>query len=339
MNKSFLKKEVIFDQLKLLFHLYSDAFKLFNRKKTTLLAASASFYVILTIVPFFLLLIRIAGSLIGSLAQVNKLIFKLGDEVFPNMGPEILLKAQEIIQGTLLANRQLTFINFVILIISSLSFFNAIWTGIFLISDDKTFLKWWKHLKGLGVIALTVVMLMIAFSFHPLLLIFIKSLQYNIMVDVLYEEVGASQFLIDYLRSIDLEKSVLFKENIFHFFIFLTYFTFIYRWFFNWKIGLKDSILSSVTFVALLLMGKNLFWVYFFYVRETMVSSYGDYYSFILAIIWIYLVMCFFFFGISLCVVLRDRKRKAKSLQEEKDEKALESQADWDFPDKNFDEN
>ena len=32
MNKGFLKKEVILEQLKLLFHLYSDAFKLFNRK-------------------------------------------------------------------------------------------------------------------------------------------------------------------------------------------------------------------------------------------------------------------------------------------------------------------
>ena len=301
--------------------LYVKAFHLFNRKKATLLAASASFYVILTIVPFFLLLIRIAGSLIGDLKEINSLIFKLGNELFPNIGPEILLKAQEIIQGTFLANRQLTYINFIILTISSLSFFNTIWTGIFMISDDKSFLKWWKHLKGLGVIGITVVVLIIAFAFQPLLMLIIKSLQYNVVVDILYQEVESLKGIIEYARSIDLQKSAIFKENIFHFFIFLTYFTFIYRWFFNWKISLKEALLGSVTFVGLLLIGKNLFWIYIFYVRDTMMSSYGDYYTFIVAIIWIYLVMSFFFFGISLCVVLRDQKTKT-----------IPSQADWDFP-------
>ncbi|MBC96801.1 MAG: hypothetical protein CME63_03570 [Halobacteriovoraceae bacterium] len=332
-----MNKEAIISGFSSYLSLYRKAFDLFNRKKTTLLAASASFYVILTIVPFFLLLIRIVGSLIGDLKQVNQLIFKLGNEVFPNLGPEILLKAQEIIQATLLANSNLTFINFIILTISALSFFNTIWSGIFLISDDKSFLKWWKHLKGLGVIALTVVMLVVAFAFHPMLLLLIKSLKYNLVVDIIYEQVGVARSLIDYLRSINVEKSALFKENLFHFLIFLSYFTFIYRWFFNWKISLKDSLMSSATFVGLLLIGKNLFWVYFFYVRETLMSSYGDYYTFIVAIIWIYLVMCFFFFGVSLSVVLRDRRVNKK--RRRKEALSQQSQADWDFPNENFHEN
>ncbi len=308
-------------------HLYGEAFRLFNRKKTTLLAASASFYVILTIIPFFLLLIRIVGSLIGDLREVNSLIFKLGNEVFPNLGPQVLLKAQEIIQGTFLADRQLTFINFFILIISSLSFFNTIWTGIFMISDDRSFLKWWKHLKGLGVIGLTVIMLIVAFAFHPLLMMVVKALQYNVVVDILYQEVESLKGIIEFARSVDINKSGIFKENIFHLVIFITYFTFIYRWFFNWKLSFKASLLSSSTFVGLLLIGKNLFWIYIFYVRDTMMSSYGDYYTFIVAIIWIYLVMCFFFYGISLCVVLRDQKTKT-----------ISRQGPWDFPNQKDDE-
>ncbi len=266
--------------------------------------------------------------MIGDLNQINELIFKLGNEVFPNIGPEVLMKARSVIQGTFLANKEFTIINFIILTISSLSFFNTIWSGIFLISDDHTFLKWWKHLKGLGVIALTVVVLVIAFAFHPVMLLMIKSLKYNLVVDVLYNEVDTLKGLIDYLRAIDLSKSVLFRENLFHFFIFITYFTFIYRWFFNWKISLRDSLISSTTFVGLLLLGKNLFWIYFFYVRETLMSSYGDYYTFIVAIIWIYLVMCFFFFGVSLSVVLRDRIQG----------KIARDQGDWDFPDEKVDE-
>ncbi len=245
--------------------------------------------------------------MIGDLNEINEIIFKLGDGVFPNLGPEVLIKARDIVKSTFMAKKEFTVINFTILTISSLSFFNTIWSGIYLISDDRSFLKWWKHLKGLAVIALTVVVLVIAFAFHPVLLLLIKSLKYNMAVDIIYTEVDALRSFIDYLRSIDIEKSILFRENLFHFFIFITYFTFIYRWFFNWKISLRDSLLSSTTFVALLLLGKNLFWIYFFYVRETLMSSYGDYYTFIVAIIWIYLVMCLFFFGVALCVVLRDR--------------------------------
>lgn len=275
----------------------------------------------MTIIPFFLLLIRTAGTLIGDINQINDVIFKLGNEVFPNLGPEGLLKAQAIVKSIFLANKQFTLINFIILIISSLSFFNTIWSGIFLITDDRSFLKWWKHLKGLGVIALTVVVLVITFSFHPVTLLLINSLKYNVVVDIIYRDVDSLRGVIDYLRAMDIQKSILFRENLFHFFIFITYFTFIYRWFFNWKISLKSALLSSTTFVGLLLIGKSLFWVYFFYVRETLISSYGDYYTFIMAIVWIYLVMCFFFYGVGLCVVLRDRTQR----------KMLDGQEDGDF--------
>lgn len=266
--------------------------------------------------------------MIGDLNEVNELIFKLGNEVFPNLGPEVLTKARTVVKSTFLAKKEFTLINFTILTISSLSFFNTIWSGIFLISDDYSFLKWWKHLKGLAVIAITVIVLVVTFSFHPIMLLLIKFLKYNIAIDVIYREIDGLKSLIDYIRAIDIEKSILFRENLFHFFIFITYFTFIYRWFFNWKISLRDSLISSTTFVGLLLIGKNLFWVYFFYVRETLMSSYGDYYTFIVAIIWIYLVMCFFFFGVGLCVVLRDRARGKLAL----------GQGDWDFPDEKVSE-
>jgi membrane protein len=317
-------------------NLFCEAYKLFSRKKATLLAASASFYIILTLIPFFLLLIRIVGAIIGDQNEVNKLIFKLGSEVFPNLGPQLLEQFEKMIQGIFLDNQQFTFINLIILVISSLSFFNTIWSGIFLISDDHSFLRWWKHLKAIGVIALTVLVLTITLGFHPILLLGLKTLQYNVVIDILNQEVPALRSIIVFLREIDLEKLALFKENIFHFFIFLIYFTFIYRWFFNWKISLKQALTSSTTFVGLLLLGKNLFWIYFFYVRDTMISSYGDYYTFIVAIIWIYLVMCFFFFGVSLSVVFRDQNTRAfKSVFLSN----RENQVDWDFPAEKDDDN
>lgn len=272
-----------------------------------MLAASTSFYIILTAVPLFLLLIRLLGFFLGDMGEIHDFIFKMGDEVFPDVAPEILLKIKDIVKGPLFGEAQFTVINFIILIISSLSFFNAIWTGIYIVSEDQSFLKWWKHLKGLAIIAFTVVVVLGLFAFNPVLLFLVKTLKYNIFIDLLYESFDSARPLIHYLRSVDISQSKIFKENIFHFVIFLGYFTIVYRWLFNWSLSLKKALVASVHFVGLLLLGKNLFWIYFFYMRNTLMSSYGDYYTFIAGIIWIYLVMAFFFFGVSCAVILREK--------------------------------
>lgn len=52
--------------------------------------------------------------------------------------------------------------------------------------------------------------------------------------------------------------------------------------------------------------------------RSTLVSNYGDYYTFILGCTWVFLVMCLFFFGACLCFVFqKDPLQIASPIEEE----------------------
>ena len=300
-------KEVLKDRGRQLCVFYKEVFILFEEKKCLMLAASSSFYIILTAVPLFLLLIRLVGFILGDINEVHEFIFKLGNEVFPDVAPEALLKIKDLVKGPLFGKSQFTIINSIILTISSLSFFNTIWTSIYLVTDDKSFLKWWKHLKGLAIIAFTVAVVVGLLAFHPVLLFLIKFLKYNTVVDLIYESFESARSLVDYLRSVDISQSTLFKENFLHFGVFLCYFAVVYRWLFNWSVSWKKALLASLNFVGLLLLGKNAFLLYVLYMRNTLMSSYGDFYTFIAGIVWIYLLMAFFFFGV--CHVVISRKK------------------------------
>lgn len=283
---------------------YKESLLLFNRRRGTMLAASSTFYILLTIVPFFLLMFRVIGLFLGETSAIHNHLFTIGTQIFPDVAPEIILKVKNLISAPLYGGAKFTLINFVILTISSLSFFNAIWSGLFLISGDRTYLKANKHFKGIVIITVTILLVLLLFSIQPVLFFLTKFLQTNIIFNYINAHIEVLPKLISNLTKMNLSESFLFQSNILLFVFLLFYFTFIYRWLLDWKIRMREALLCSGTFVFLLILGKNLFWIYFFYIRETLITNYGDYYTFIIGLIWIYLLMCFFFFGASLSVVL-----------------------------------
>ncbi|MCP4911854.1 MAG: hypothetical protein GY909_01950 [Oligoflexia bacterium] len=304
-----IDKKQIKDLSKKISKAYWDALKLFNDRRGTSLAASSSFYIIITLVPFFLLLIRLVGLFLGDVEKVHQYIFEFGDDLFPDIGPEILLKIKSILAGPLFGKAQFTVLNFLLLLVSSLSFFNAIWSGLFLISGDRSLLSPKKHLKGIVIIGVTISILVLALSIQPIFIFIWKIIQNNFIVDFLFR-FESLHGLIQYFQTIDVSNSFSWASNYFFFLVFLFYFTFVYRWFFNWKIRLREAFLGAGTFVFLLLIGKNLFWIYFLYVREGLIQNYGDYYTFIIAILWIFLVMCFFFYSACLCFIFQKNPLK-----------------------------
>tara|TARA_R110002072_G_scaffold1989_1_gene16233 strand:- start:6195 stop:7133 length:939 start_codon:yes stop_codon:yes gene_type:complete len=306
-----MTKAQVKDLSKKLLRSYWEALTLFNQRRGTTLAASSSFYIIITLVPFFLLLIRLVGFFLGSVEEVHNYLFTFGEEVFPDIGPEIIIKVKNLLAGPLFGKAQFTVINFFILLVSSLSFFNAIWSGLFLISGDKSLLSPKKHFKGIVVIGFTILILVVALSIQPLFIFVWTVLQNNFVVDYL-SQFDSMLGLISYFKSIDIKNSFNWASNYFFFISFLLYFTFVFRWFFNWSIRLRESLIGAGTFVFLLLAGKNLFWIYFLYVREGLIQNYGDYYTFIIGILWIYVVMCFFFFSACLCFVFKKKPIFAK---------------------------
>lgn len=305
---------------------YKRATMLFWRKSANQLAASSSFYVILTVIPFILLVTRLVGFFIGDIDQVQQLIFGMSKEAFPEVAPEVLLKIKSIVKGPLFGGASFTFINFLILTLSSLSFFNSIWSGLTTLSEDKSHTLLVSHLLGLAVIAFTVLLVIFVFSLQPLILFGAKIFKYNVLVDAIYSNFDWSHGLIEYLRSVD--ETIFFpvKNNIFQFFLFFFYFSALYSWLFRWQIKKREAFLASATFVFLMILGKSLFWVYFFTLRGRLIESYGDYYTIVVGALWVYLIMCFFYFGICLCVeLLKKPDKRTQETPEQLESIGLES--------------
>jgi len=275
---------------------FKEAVILFNKKKGSSLAASSSFYVIMSIVPLTLLFIRMVGIALGDLGKSEKEIFVLAGGLFPNAAPEMLLQFKSLLAGPLFGGGAFTLINTIILLITGFGLFNSIWNGLYLMTDDKTHTSKWKYLQGMGIIAISISSLIFLLALPPILMGALSFFKKSGAIEYM-QTIQALSGFVDWLNSINLKSFKFLKSNVFIGLLILGYFTFLYRWFFRFKITWRESFFSSFTFVFFLLLAKNLFWVYLKNARGTLVANYGDYYTFILACTWIFLVMCLFFFG------------------------------------------
>lgn len=295
--------------LKLKLHNYYKAGVLFHQKKGTILASSASFYALISVVPFALLMVRGIGYFLGNLDKTQKYLFILGGQFFPEIAPQLLIKLQALIKGPLFAGSKFTLLNFVFLAISALSFLNSIWMGIYFITDDKSILSPWRILKGFVIIMMTLLMLGLVFILPPVIIFLIKFIQSNLLTQFIYDNFDFLRPALSYLMEINLKKSYWLNSNILHVIVLMTYFTVLYRWLFSWKINFKEAFMAAFAFSFSVFLGKSLFWIYIYYVRTSLMRNYGDLYTSVIGIIWLFLLMCFFFYGACVCSVMKENRR------------------------------
>ncbi|MBY0414452.1 MAG: YihY/virulence factor BrkB family protein [Bdellovibrionales bacterium] len=291
-------------------NLYKGAL-LFHEKKGTTLASSSTFYALITIVPFLLLIVRGIGYFLGNVNQTQKYLFILAGKFFPEVAPQLLLTLQEMIKGPLFAGTQFTTINFLVLAVSAITFLNSIWMGIYFITEDKSILSIWRILKGFVIIGITLTMVMMLFMLPPLIIYFIKMIQTNAVTQFFYENFDFLRPLITFIKKINLRKSYWLKSNLLHVSLLIVYFTVLYRWLFSWKIQLKEAFVAALAFSTSVFVGKSLFWIYIYYVRSGLMRNYGDLYTSVVGVIWLFYLMCFFFYGACVCHVYRQRREQA----------------------------
>jgi len=279
----------------------------FFYKKGLTLASSSTFFALLTVVPFLLLMVRIAGLMIGNVARAEKYIFLLGAKLFPQAAPGLLINLQELIKGPLFADTSATFLNMIFLLASTFTFINSIWTGIYFITDDHSVLSVWRYLKGLALIAMTLLMISLIFILPPVIIFVIKFLQKNALTQFIWDNFDSFRPMLKWLMDVNLKKSYWLKSNSLHFVLVTLYISTLYRWLFSWKLSFKHSLLASLAFGLSLFVGKYLFYIYIYYVRSGMIRNYGELYTSVVGVIWLFYLMCFFFFGASVCYIYQKR--------------------------------
>lgn len=291
-------------------NLYKGAL-LFHDKKGTTLASSSTFYALITIVPFLLLTVRGIGYFLGNINRTQKYLFVLGGRFFPEVAPQFLVTLQNMIKGPLFAGTQFTVLNFFVLMVSTITFLNSIWMGIYFITEDKSILSIWRILKGFVIIGITLLMVMLLFLLPPVIIFVVKFIQTNVITQFFYENFDFLRPVLTFIKKINLRRSYWLNSSFLHITIMIAYFTVLYRWLFSWKIQLKEAFIAALAFSTSLFIGKSLFWVYMYYVRGSLMRNYGDLYTTVVGVIWLFYLMCFFFYGACVCHVYRERREQA----------------------------
>lgn len=280
-----------------------EGFRIFRLRKVNLWAAASSFYIVLGFIPFLLLVIRALGFALGDISDTEKKLFEVFRGLYPEINAQFLIKIQKIVKGTLYATPKVTFLNLAFLVIASLSFTSSIWNGLAFLTQDRT-KSLWVRFKGLLIIMGTLIFLIFILIIPPFLKFVLSIAKDSFIVSLIKENFPDLINFFNYAAGFAVGLKFLFQNSLVLFLLSILYFTFLYGYFFHWKLKPKEALFAAFIFVSALTLGKYGFYIYFKIFRKNLESNYGDYYSIFVSLLWIIFVMVFFFYGACICYIL-----------------------------------
>ena len=236
-----------------------------------------------------LLLVSATGYFMGDLEEAKKLVLSNFHSSFPKLAPWIFKSIEKIVTAQLKGFSQ-NILNIVFLAWSSAGFYNSVLVGIrsiihqeikggFIFDDIRSLL---------GCTMMT--------AFIVCLLGFSEgSFIYNAVIAQNKEMHSTIKFLFDY--------------NVFQLAISLLFFTFCYK--FMESIPIKDSFWGALTFVSCFIVAKSFYGVYIGTIGKSLQESFGNFYTLVIGLIWIYVLMGSFFLGA--CVAYTNQSRSLPS--------------------------
>lgn len=281
----------------------------FSKQRGTTLAAASSFYFLLTIVPSILVFVRALGYIFGDLSGALEQVFLMTDSFFPKMAEGFLIAIRDLVTTALFGPAELTVINLLFLLVGALSFVNSLWSGVYLLTQDRSFLSWRNYVTSLFVLGFSSLFVFVIFLLPTLFISFVNFVQTNTFVAAILDILPVPrEFFLD-LAIFDLDKGFLLKSDFLALLLFVFYFSLIFRWMFRSRLDWKDSFFSGFCFSFGLFVMKRLFWLYLETSKQSLMSNYGKAYTLVLGALWIYFIMCLFFLVVSFATELLERRR------------------------------
>lgn len=235
-----------------------DGTRHFHHNHGNLIAASSTFYAILSSLPMILAVVTTIGIVTGDFSRAQNEVFEYVRVFFPNLAPWFFATIKNIVTGQIDNRSYMNILNWVLLTWAAVGFINSIFNGIHVLSSLK---------------------------FHKRLFIPIKSFLV-LLITIL------STFLMIFLDS-----------NIIHWMVVLLYFTFLFYFLMGKTINLRDAFLGAFTFLVLFFISKLLFGFYLKNIRLTLIRNFGDFYTLVVAVLWMYYIMNSFFLSASISLV------------------------------------
>lgn len=271
-----------------------------NNSNIGLFAAASSFYFLLTIVPFILLVTKVLSLMMGPNGERFDLMsIQLVQFIPPKLEPvfNIIL---DVIRRSLFSKGSFTIYNIGVLILSVLGFSKSIWQAMNVITNAKRSSTFKRLLKDLGFIGITTVFFFIMYSI-PIFLNFLRNLSHN---EYVYKVIN----ILKFESFFNFINSIIFGLNIMTVVLIMGFMTLIFKYILPKYLSLKEAFCASIIFTILITLLKTMFFYYIAVVEKGLIRNYGGFYTIFLFLIWIYASVYSFYLSIILMLANRESK-------------------------------
>jgi len=256
-------------------------FFLFKKRKGEILAGATTFFAVLSFCPSILLFISLLGYITGDIDQSKAIVLDTLNSNIPHLAPWILKSVSSIVEQQLSSSKSVNVLNLIFLGYSLIGLVSALMYGIRSISKSEA--------KGGFLIED-----MKSFSIGSLMSVFLGTL-IVISNKTLFKLVFFSS-----AKSLPDVTKFLFDYQIAPIVLSLSFFTLFYKFSSGKKISYSNSFVGACAFVACFVLGKSGYWIYLQSSKQDLTQNFGNFYTMVMAVVWVYYLVCSFFYGASI---------------------------------------
>lgn len=269
-----------------------QGFFIFKTRKGELLAGATTFYILMTLSPLLLLVITMYGKVVGNLDEAYNHVMLGIKEGIPHLAPWIHESLQKIIKAQL-SRDSLNWVNIALLFYTGSGLSATLVFGMSNVADTQQRGGWlvetFKSLLSAAMVtAFIAITLALSFQADAVLGLVKNVPVLNVVME--FASKGAVQVAL-----------------------FTALFTLYYKFITPKKIRYSDAFFGAVTTILCFVAAKSFYWVYIHYMRAELQQSFGNFYSMIIAVLYIYFMVCSFFYGASTAFAPSYKRGKSKT--------------------------
>lgn len=258
---------------------------LFKRRKGEVIAGASTFFTLLSFAPLLLLFINIIGLIISDNAQARDYVMNVVLQSFPKVDSWIYTGIENVVNSQL-HDSGIGFLEVSFLIFASMGISTSIVFGINILSKvdpDGGFLgdDLKSFLIGIGITIYIVLLVCVG--------------QKGPVQEFLHTFSWGGFFV------------ALFDNSLISSLLSFLFFSLFYKFCPTIKVSSRDAFRGGGTFVLCFLLGRSSYWIYVKYFKDDLVADYGQFTNFMIALIWIYFLMCCFYFGASVAYSSKEK--------------------------------
>jgi membrane protein len=266
---------------------------IFINNKGEVHASSATFFTILSFAPIILMIISLYAWIIGNTGVAYNEVMSGIQKSFPELAPWIYKSIQKIVKAQMNANSH-NILNTILLIYSGLGLSNTMVFGTTIVAGEK--------LRG-------------GFILENLKAVFATLIISSFIIGSIILSFESKEVLVNIFGRGDLFKMVhlMFTNGIIQAILFVIIFSLFYMYITPVKIRIVDGVLGSLSVAVLFFIFKYFYKFYVAYNKESLIQTFGNFYTIIVAVLFIYFIYCSFYFGAAVAYapaqLVREKKK------------------------------